>query len=196
MEKILAVQPQLQIIPTVEKVKDQSFPVVSIVKGMTFALIDLTETPEVLVALEVGKGPEVELDEEWKPSFVGALYYRRIEDTEKSVGQVIHNIRARMITQGMEDPGTGSACCALACYLALNKGSSKEGLEKQTAGLKLEDKLEHLVYAIEQGVEMRRKSQIAVEVDLKRDATGKKAVANVILSGRSNLFAAGQLLGQ
>lgn len=197
-EKVLAVQPQLQIVPTIEKIKGQTFPVVSIVKGMTFALVDLTEAPELLKSLSVGHAPEVELDEEWKPSFIGALYYTRTAGKEKVGEQPIHNIHARMITQGIEDPGTGSACCALACFLALGEDAKASGvtrLEKQTANLKLEDKVEHLVYAIEQGVEMGRRCQIAVEVDVKRDAAGKREVSNVILSGRANIWAAGHLLG-
>jgi predicted PhzF superfamily epimerase YddE/YHI9 len=199
LDNVLVVQPQLQIVPTVDVLKGRTFPVVSIVKGMTFALVDLTGAPEVMVALEVGKSPAVELDEEWGPSFAGALYYSRSNLAERNGEPAIHNIHARMITQGIEDPGTGSACCALACYLALTaEEPKKEGVEelaKLTAAVKLDEKPEHHVFAIEQGVEMGRKCMIAVEVDVKTDQEGKRKIANVILSGRANLFLMGQILG-
>ena len=195
MDDIIKVQPQLQIVPTSEQVKEKSFPVVSIVKGMTFVLVDLTEAPELLAGLEKGEAPSVELDEGWSPSFVGAFYYTKSKTTTQAGEQQIHNIRARMICQGVEDPGTGSASCSLAAYLSLTRQVG-EGLEQQVSGLRLDDKLEHHIFAIEQGVEMGRQCQIAVEVDLKRDTHGKPAVANIILSGRANAFLAGQIIGE
>jgi predicted PhzF superfamily epimerase YddE/YHI9 len=200
-DKILAVQPQLQVVPTVDKLKGRTFPVVSVTKGMTFALVDLTGAPEVMASLEAGKEPKVELDEEWSPSFVGALFYSQTLLAERAGEPPIHNIHARMIAQGMEDPGTGSACCALGCYLAWKAEEPKpkdgvEDLAKQTETVKLDDKPEHHVFAIEQGVEMGRKCLIAVEVDIKKDQDGKRRVTNVILSGRSNLFLMGQILGE
>lgn len=194
MDKVLAVQPQIQIIPTYEKVKTKGFPVVSLVKGMTFALIDLTDAPEVLAGLKAGEAPEVELDEEWKPSFTGCMYYKRKGTTEQGPGEPpIINLQCRMIVQGFEDPGTGSASCALACYLA-TIGKSDD-LVAKTAGMKLEDgRVDHSIFAVEQGIEMGRRCTIAVEVDSKRVGNEQK-IQTVILSGRANFMLKGELMG-
>lgn len=196
--------------PTIEKVKGKSYPVVSIVKGMTFALVDLTSAPEVLAALLPGQAPEVELDKDWSPSFVGCLYYNIVGLAEQEGEPTIHNIQARMISHGIEDPGTGSACSALACYLALNplsspetnekeasdsSASSVEKVEAKTKDLKIEEKTERIVFGIQQGIEMGRACTIAVEVDVKTDAESKTSIANIILSGRGTVFSTGQLLG-
>lgn len=208
MSKILAGQPQIQIVPTYDRIKDKTFPIVSGVKGMTFALVDLTDAPEVLGALKTSEAPEYEVDAEWSPSFRGAFYYKRKDSMTQENEPTIHAIQARMITQGVEDPGTGSACSALACYLATDemrsikvegkKSDIDSELSQKTEQVKLEEKpekekLERHVYAIQQGVEMGRLCTIAVEVDLKVHGDGSKSVANVTLSGRINFFATGEL---
>jgi predicted PhzF superfamily epimerase YddE/YHI9 len=188
---ILAVQPQVKFVPTIERVKNKSFPIVSIVKGMTFCLIDLTDAPEVLTALRAGEAPAMMLDEEWNSGFSGAIYYeRRGEDNASE--PTIYNMHVRMITQGVEDPGTGSGNCALACYLALAAGSRSP---KEELKIKLNDKNEHHVFAIEQGLEMGRKCTIAIEVDIKEGEDGKRAVTGLILSGRCSFFTRGEILG-
>jgi PhzF family phenazine biosynthesis protein len=194
MDEVLAVQPQIQLIPTYDKVKTKGFPVVSLVKGMTFALIDLTDAPDVLAGLKVSVAPEVDLDEEWKPSFVGCMYYKRKGVTEQGPGDPpIINLQCRMIVQGFEDPGTGSASCALACYLAT--AGKSDDLVAKTAGMKLEEgRLEHSIFAIEQGIEMGRKCTIAVEVDTRRER-GEQKIQTVILSGRANFMLKGELMG-
>lgn len=209
MSSILARQPQIQIVPTYDQIKDKTFPIVSGVKGMTFALVDLTDAPEVLGALKPSEAPEYELDAEWSPSFTGAFYYKVKDSMTQDNEPTIHAVQARMITQGIEDPGTGSACSALACYLATDKLKSispksqqqdtDSELSEKTQQVKLDDKtekekLERHVYAIQQGVEMGRLSTIAVEVDLKIHEDGTKSVVNVTLSGRANFFATGNLL--
>ena len=195
MEDVLKVQPQVAIVPTFEKVKGMNFPVVSIVKGMTFALVDLTDAPEVLAALKKGEDPEMVLDDGWAPSLKGCMYYKRKGVTEQGPGEpVIVNLQCRMIAIGLEDPGTGSASCALACYLA-TVGKS-EDLVAKTAGLKIEEgRVEHSIFAIEQGVEMGRKCTIAVEVDTKREGDEHK-IQTVILSGRANFMLKGELMGE
>jgi predicted PhzF superfamily epimerase YddE/YHI9 len=211
MDAVIATQPHIQIVPTIEKVKQQNFPVVSIVKGMTFSLIDLTDAPEVLAALQPAKAPEVELDEAWKPSFVGALYYKRLPPSEAKGEPTIHNIQARMISHGVEDPGTGSACCALSAYLALNLGSNDnkaegvkgaspdtEGaLAAKTKNLDIgEARTERMVFGILQGKEMGRLCTIAIEVDVRTDKDGKRSVANIVLSGRASAHLEGKIIGR
>lgn len=216
---IIATQPHLQIVPSVEREKGKSFPVVSIVKGMTFTLVDLTDSPELFAALNAAQAPEVELDQQWAPSFVGCLYYKILGRAEKEGEPTIHNIQARMISHGLEDPGTGSACCALSCYLALQhkspasnrNGGSKdgevtsdatpssqhatavEGIADGASKMSLEEKTERVVFGMQQGVELGRVCTIAVEVDVKTDAAGVRHVANIVLSGRGAMFARGEL---
>lgn len=66
---IVAAHPQLKAVKEESaKLAEKSFPVVSIVKGMSFILVDLTGFPESMAALKAGPTPEMELDEEWSPS--------------------------------------------------------------------------------------------------------------------------------
>lgn len=203
-DDVLAVQPQAKMVPTMEKVKGKSYPIVSIVKGMTFCLVDLTDAPEVLTALRAGEAPAMTLDEGWKSGFRGALYYER-RGEDKGSEPTIYNMHVRMITRGIEDAGTGSGNCALACYLALAAGepnpkqekpaTSGDDLAAKTENMKLADKTEHHVFAIEQGLEMGRKCTIAIEADIKESPDGKREVSELILSGRATFFTRGEIIG-
>lgn len=200
--EIIATQPHIQIVPTIDKEKDKTFPLVSIVKGMSFVLVDLTDNPEVFASLQAGNSPKAELDQAWAPSFVGCLYYKLLSKSEQAGEPTIHNVQARMISHGIEDPGTGSACCALSCYLALDADPQKptaadaeSELAQKTESLKLEEKTERKVFGIQQGVEMGRLCTIAVEVDVKTDAQGKQSLSSVILSGRANMHLKGEIVG-
>ena len=154
---------------------NQSFPIVSIVKGMTFVLIDFPNVADYLEILRVG-GLGITLagrilDEEWRPSFLAPYFYVVLEDEESQSTRV----RARMIEPTVgEDPATGSAACTLSVYLALQAGGAGKSYS----------------YSIEQGVEMGRSSQIGVEVKL--DQTGKR-VESVALSGSAVLVTEGTL---
>jgi trans-2,3-dihydro-3-hydroxyanthranilate isomerase len=213
-DDILATQPQIQIIPTAEKLKGKKFPVVSIVKGMTFSLVDLTDVPEVMGALRAGESPAAELDEEWNVGLVGCLYYQREAIEEREGEPAIHKIHQRMMVSGLEDSGTGSASCALGCYLALgmtdnpvgsvsmirpseqpNTDQADADIVKATKSLHLGAKGGHFIFGIEQGVETGRKCQICVEVDINEDEEGHRAVASVMLSGRSTVMTKGEIVG-
>lgn len=212
LDDILATQPQVQLVPTIETLRGKTFPVVSIVKGMAFSLVDLTEAPEVMTALKVGESPAAGLDEEWNVGFLGCLYYQRLGVEETEGRPAIHKIQQRMIFQGREDPGTGSASCALGCYLSLTMTDKKVGhrgtrskekdasqtdtkIAAGTKSLNLGAKKEHNVFGIEQGVEMGRKCQICVEVDITEKEEGQRAVSRVMLSGRSVTVTRGELVG-
>jgi predicted PhzF superfamily epimerase YddE/YHI9 len=81
-----------------------------------------------------------------------------------------------MITRsGREEAATPSGCCALAAYLALQKG----------------EKGSRHAYAIMQGLEMVRPSQFCVEVRLNDQGT---KVTRIILSGRGVFVSEGKLL--
>ena len=155
------------------------FPVVSIVKGLTFMLIELHSVDEELsliksYAPEIGFGTGA-LDDGWTPSFLGAYYYVKLPRTSEQSSDIV-KIRTRMIEPKIgEDPCTGSAACTLASYLSLESG----GPNKTTT------------YEIEQGVEMGRPGQIEVRVTL--DGSGK-AIKEVVLMGSSVLVQRGTIL--
>lgn len=159
-EVIKGVQPD-GIPSEVEHAMDASFPIVSIVKGMTFALVKLPSV-DALRSFKTGGGAlQVELDHGWNSGFVAPYFYVLLGDDRDGTVR----LRTRMIEPGCgEDPATGSAACTLASFLALQAGGARKTFR----------------YSIEQGVEMGRRSAIGVKVTL--DATGK-AVGDVVLSG-------------
>lgn len=85
------------------------------------------------------------------------------------------HIRARMFAPGLgigEDPATGSACAALAGFLAL-RAETRDGTVRWT---------------VDQGVEMGRPSRLDLEVDLKRGQ-----LAAIRVGGESVLVSSGTL---
>ena len=151
------------------KVKDapeySTFPIVSIVKGMTFILVRLPQVSDSLETVQTSPIPIAfkGLDEEWLPSLVGAYYYVILPTTDSGVTR----IRTRMVEADIgEDPATGSAASALSSYLALQAGGAGTTYN----------------YEIEQGVEMGRRSMIGVCVRL--NASGNM-VEKVVLEGTS-----------
>ncbi|KAJ5997364.1 hypothetical protein N7499_006242 [Penicillium canescens] len=148
---ILPVQASLKTVSDLHGVPKSS-PVVSVVKGVT---------------------PALDLDEGWKPSFTGVMYYRnggsRIEgDT------VIWDLRVRMIAIDLEDPACGSGGSSLGVYLALLNGQQGQS---------------HRFY-IDQGIEMDRESHLIVDVLLDDD---RKRVSTIKLAGQAAFVAEGSI---
>ena len=151
------------------------FPVVSIVKGLSFVLINV---PSVLPYLEMLEptgfnfdASKIQFDEGWEHSFVGAYFFAKTSHPQ----QGITTIRARMLEENVgEDAATGSAASALACFLALKDGTP--------------DKIYR--FNIQQGVEMGRSSDIGVSVGL--DSSGK-GVSSLILAGSAVLVTQGTM---
>ncbi|KAF2201661.1 Diaminopimelate epimerase-like protein [Delitschia confertaspora ATCC 74209] len=134
------------------ELKTQEFPIVSIVKGMTFVLIELDDGEQIESITTNAKPLSLKgLDEEWHPkdAFVGSYFYYRLKDAEDGAKRV----RTRMIEGTLEDPATGSAASDLAGYLALQEGKPGQTMK----------------FEITQGLEMGRKSDIGVEVVLGDD---------------------------
>lgn len=155
----------LDLWPPDNKDSFRGFPAVSLVKGMTFILINFPDVENHLQRLKVGRQARyadvVSLDEDWAPSFVAPYFFAILSEAEQ---QPI-KIRTRMMEPQIgEDPATGSAACTLGAYLALRSG--KRGGRYR--------------YDIEQGVEMGRASEIDVEVVLAEDG---RAVDSVLMSG-------------
>ena len=151
------------------------FPVVSIVKGLSFVLINV---PSVLPYLEMVEPncfnfdlSKIKLDEGWEDSFVGAYFYTKTSHP----GHGVISLRARMLERSVgEDAATGSAASALACFLALKDGNPNKTYR----------------FNIQQGGEMGRASDIGVSVDLEKDG---KSVKSLVLAGSAVLVTQGTL---
>ncbi|KAI8402799.1 hypothetical protein FOFC_16226 [Fusarium oxysporum] len=150
---------------------DEGAPLFSIVNGMTFALVNLPSL-ELLGAAKVGAMGYIDgdlQDDGWKHDFDSRRYYYTLLDGETSSdGKHVQNLRTRLVKRTMEDPATGSAACALSCYLALHKLSANS-----------------IRFNITQGVEMGRESLIVVDVEVETDGAGERKVKTVHLSGKA-----------
>ncbi|KAJ0141256.1 Abhydrolase domain-containing protein C22H12.03 [Fusarium oxysporum f. sp. albedinis] len=150
---------------------DEGAPLFSIVNGMTFALVNLPSL-ELLGAAKVGAMGYIDgdlQDDGWKHDFDSRRYYYTLLDGETSSdGKYVQNLRTRLVKRNMEDPATGSAACALSCYLALHKLSANS-----------------IRFNITQGVEMGRESLIVVDAEVDTDGAGERKVKTVHLSGKA-----------
>ncbi|KPM45972.1 hypothetical protein AK830_g720 [Neonectria ditissima] len=142
-----------------------SYPALSIVKGVTYTLVDLTAHPELFAAVGAAESQATPLDDGWAPSFLGTMYYR-VLDSHAEAGRKVQNLRVRMIAINLEDPACGSGSCALGAYLAL-QGGGKNGQYR---------------FVLDQGSEIGRDSNIIVDVVLDEHGTG---VASILLSGHA-----------
>ncbi|ORY81549.1 hypothetical protein BCR37DRAFT_380446 [Protomyces lactucae-debilis] len=157
----------------------------SIVKGMTFLLVELNTSDALdrvpLIQADIHEMlPKVsDLDEGWRTGMIGVYYFFKTqhrEDDEQGAHQCI-SVRTRML-EGLtlEDPATGSAACTLACALFM-----------------LEDKrAPKMTMEVTQGVEMGRRSEINVQVEA--DALGSLADVMVTLRGTAVPVMNGQLI--
>ncbi|KAF9696840.1 hypothetical protein EKO04_005649 [Ascochyta lentis] len=126
------------------------YAIVSIVKGMTFVLVELDSVETLAKVSLAGQGVEIDgLDQGWDDTFIGTYFYVR---TGKSEGGAMQ-LRTRMIEGPLEDPATGSAASDLVAYLSLTEGKAGETLK----------------YELVQGVEMGRRSEIFIDVVMAKD---------------------------
>lgn len=151
-------------------IKETSYPVVSIVKGMTFILASLPDLGGLEKHGTCNLKPGYPYDPAagglmdagpWCVGFTGTYWY--VELPRNDAGRRIFRTRMH---ESIEDPGTGSAASALTGWLALQE-------EKALGKGPFE-------YIITQGVEMRRKSVIGVCVT--RNESGDE-VKEIMLSG-------------
>ncbi|KAH7035643.1 uncharacterized protein B0I36DRAFT_318785 [Microdochium trichocladiopsis] len=166
-------------------------PVVSIVNGMTFLLVKLSSLEALgrvaISALDYAKlSPSAAgekkflLDEGWRDSLVARYYYVDVPANGNQAGvgkeEDVRHLRTRMIEFNMEDPATGSAASALACYLTLAGGTGKK-------------------FVMTQGVEMGRKSVISIETTTKGASGdgGKVEIGEVHLGGTAVVVMKGVL---
>ena len=151
-----------------------SFPLVSIVKGVSYILIQLPWIEQGLGNIEPARQKivydDIALDDAWGPSFIASYYYVVLSAEDNTV-----RLRTRMLEPAIgEDAATGSAASALASYLALRDGRANKTL----------------TFLIEQGVEMGRASQLEVEVRLNDQGSG---ISTVTLGGSAVIVTRGTL---
>ena len=144
-------------------------PLVSIVKGMAFNLIQLADldalalpTHGLLPVSEVYKFEHLDAGSGWDCGFTGSYFYVDLGDDVQH--PELRLLRTRSIAT-REDPGTGSASTALCCYIAVTE--SKEG------------RFGERNFQVTQGVEMGRRCDIFVTVRVSEDGN----VENVTLGG-------------
>ena len=147
-------------------------PVVSIVKGMTFVLVELPSLAALAAVAKLSEQTVARRDEGWDVGLVGAFFYTFTDAGDVASGSV--KLRTRMMQADVgEDPATGSASCALASYLALEHGRAGQRVD----------------FELTQGVEMGRKSDVLVQVQLGPD----KELKEVRLGGGAVTIMEGKL---
>ncbi|KAG6816421.1 hypothetical protein H0H87_006158 [Tephrocybe sp. NHM501043] len=144
-EYISALQPQLQSADYVNG-DDGKQALASIVKGMTFVLLELTSVDALGRLQKYPTRLDVPFLGEWA-GFVGVYAFALGSDGV---------VRTRMFDGALEDPATGSAASTLAGWLATKRGHGKHRIE------------------IVQGVEMGRRSEISVDVEIGVDGEVKR----------------------
>jgi PhzF family phenazine biosynthesis protein len=155
--------------PKVGRLPEQS-PVVSIVTGMTFILVELDSQDALTFVNTTSHQISITLDSGKEESFIACYFY--VQHPADDDGVI--RLRTRMIESSVgEDPATGSGACTLACYLTL---------QQRKAGKTTR-------YKIIQGVEMGRRSEIGVDVK----TTSNGEIDTVLLSGSAVQVMEGKL---
>lgn len=155
-------------------------PIFSIVKGMTFLLVELPNTEalgKVNVSKQLDLGNYVSLLDAgpWGHGFVARYYYVRQTVAAAEDGTRTETIRTRMVELAFEDPATGSAASALSSYLSL-KGDTDETR-----------------YRLTQGVEIGRKSDIEVNIKAGAGEDGARSIREVTLGGSARMVMTGSI---
>ncbi len=141
--------------------------IVSIVKGMTFCLLEVSSLEALGAVKKYLKPIEPEgLDPDYyNDGVLGFLFFCFQPDG----GDGVTRLRTRMVIDNMEDAATGSGSCALAVYLTLHHPTAN----KSNGPLVRK-------FEFTQAVEMERKSIMGIDVTT--DDSGQK-VEKVVLSG-------------
>jgi PhzF family phenazine biosynthesis protein len=174
-DRLLALHPTLEHFIS----ESQTFPIVSIVHGMTWVLVELHSLEALGAAKPGNSAANINadsgiLDKAWDyKAPIGVYLYVRNAEAEVNG---VESIRTRMMIRGLEDPATGSAASALTGYLAL--------AEKDLKGQRRE-------WKIVQGVEMGRRSEIGVTVVLGN--LGMAGIAKIELSGTAVVVSEGTI---
>ncbi|KAM5498511.1 hypothetical protein McaMca56_003562, partial [Microsporum canis] len=181
-DEILAIQPSLSNAEDVRKLR-ASYPIMSIATGVTYTLVDFTNSPNLLNLLEAGEPPTPELDTSWKQRAVdesmvhrhyGAVYFVQ-DEADFTEEPYITSLHVRVIQDSVEQTATAGACSTLAAYLALQKGGNNSS---------------H-AFAMKQTTTTGRSSQLCLQIGLDENGT---SVKRIVLSGRCTLISRGTLM--
>ncbi|EGE01845.1 hypothetical protein TEQG_00887 [Trichophyton equinum CBS 127.97] len=160
-----------------------SYPILSIATGVTYTLVDFTNSPNLLNLLEAGEPPTPELDTSWKERAVdesivsrhyGAVYFVQ-DEADFTEEPYITSLQVRVIQDGVEQTATAGACSTLAAYLTLQKGGNNSS---------------H-AFAMKQTTTTGRSSQLCLQIGLDENGT---SVKRIVLSGRCTLISQGTLM--
>jgi pre-mRNA-processing factor 19 len=156
-------------------------PVVSIVRGMTFLLTRLPSLEHLARAAPVNRLDFAKIDGlldqgEWHKSFTARYYYVPSAQSRANDGSCEFAMQTRMVELDFEDPATGSAACTLASYLTIS--------EKADQGAH---------FAITQGVEMGRRSEISVDAVARVEQSGEVQLKELYLGGTAAVVMSGSI---
>jgi PhzF family phenazine biosynthesis protein len=151
----------------------RSHPATSLVPGLYFIMVQVDDVEALGKAGDEGNrnlaekpfSPELYLGKEHDSGIIGTKYFTFVGKEEGGR----ERYRTRMFAH-VEDSGTGSACSALGCFLSLQ---GDDGQRK---------------FIFEQGVEMGRRNEIFVDVDVRGGQIEK-----VVLSGGAVVVMKGTL---
>lgn len=150
--------------------KSNTVPIVSIVKGMAFNLVPMRDVEALglpnkglLPVEECYRAEHLDQGSGWDVGYTGTFYYTEL-GPDPADGDM-RALRTRSIGT-REDPGTGSASCALCCYLAVM--SRREGGPRKQ------------MFHLTQGVEMERRCDIYINVKTAEDS---EEIESVEMSG-------------
>jgi PhzF family phenazine biosynthesis protein len=161
--------------------------VFSVVKGMTFVLVQLPSLGDLAIASQTPMkcSHQQLLDDGWQETFLARYHYVQLSRTENDTAaeaKVTYEIRTRLLEIAMEDPATGSAASALSSYLSLKEGLSGNQPKKS------------FKFIVTQGVEMGRESNITVETEIAAIEGGSGAkLTKLRLSGKAKRVMRGVL---
>ncbi|KAF2022239.1 Diaminopimelate epimerase-like protein [Aaosphaeria arxii CBS 175.79] len=146
---------------------ESTVPLVSIVKGMAFNLVQLADldslalpTEGLLPFADLYKFEHLDPGSGWDVGYTGTFYFTDL-GYQKNGEVSQRQLRTRSLGS-REDPGTGSASAALCCYLTL--------IEEKSKGKG------PFLYHLRQGVEMGRPCDIYVKVTRREDGEGIEEV--------------------
>ncbi|EAW13353.1 PhzF family phenazine biosynthesis protein [Aspergillus clavatus NRRL 1] len=175
LQELIRLHPFLSSFFNLMEVAKQTFPVFSIVNGMSQIHVELPSVKALGAVTTATSGEVISagcgyLDEGWDSGLCVVYFFvRNVKDPQTGA----NSIRTRAIIGNLEDPATGSAASGLAAYLSHKEG--KPGRYK---------------YNIIQGVEMGRRSEIGVEVVVNQN----KQIESVELQGGAVKVSEGTIL--
>ncbi|KAF4771331.1 hypothetical protein N7455_007875 [Penicillium solitum] len=159
---------------------------VSIVKGMTFVLIELSSLETLSAVNSCFHGPISGLDSPWysEGTLLGTYFY--VKNGTLPDGTV--SLSTRMIVGTLEDPATGSAASTLSGYLAIKMTQMDIANDSPDKGV---SSMSTVKFNLEQGVDMGRRSSLKTMVKVDK-ATHE--VCSIVLGGSVVKVMEGQLL--